>query len=327
MPPPKKPTKFTEAEFIDTYRTRGVNYLMDVTGLAERTIHARRAALEAKHGIKIVSPFANRDSGEMSDVLKDEHTRVDIPITNGVVLVGSDGHYWPGKASTAHRAFVAFAKELRPKVLVMNGDAFDGASISRHPPIGWETAPTVEEELEVVQERLHEIAVALPKGCRKVWPLGNHDARFNTRLASVASEYRNVQGTRLLHHFPLWEPCWSVFLGSERGAVVKHRLKGGIHAPHNNTLWAGRTIVTGHLHSQKVIPISDYNGTRWGVDCGTLAHSRGPQFGYTEDNPLNWRSGFCVLTWKNGELLTPEIATVWDEARGLVNWRGELIRV
>jgi hypothetical protein len=100
-----------------------------------------------------------------------------------------------------------------------------------------------------------------------------------------------------------------------------------MHAPHNNTLWAGRTVVTGHLHSQKVVPLTDYAGTRWGVDCGTLSHARQAQFGYSEDNPLNWRSGFAVLTWKGGELLPPELVTVWDEKKGLVWFRGELIRV
>ena len=51
--------------------------------------------------------------------------------------------------------------------------------------------------------------------------------------------------------------------------VIKHRMKGGIHAAHKNTLHAGTTMVTGHLHSLKVTPFSDYNGTRWGVDTGT----------------------------------------------------------
>jgi len=46
---------------------------------------------------------------------------------------------------------------------------------------------------------------------------------------------------------------------------------------------------------------------------------------YTEDAPKNWRSGFCVLTFKNGELLTPELMTVWDEDH--VQFRGQIVRV
>ena len=108
--------------------------------------------------------------------------------------------------------------------------------------------------------------------------------------------------------------------------VIKHRFKGGIHAPHNNTMWAGKTIVTGHLHQLKVTPISDYNGRRYGVDSGTLADPYGPQFeSYTEQNPLNWASGFCVLTFRSGELMPPELVTVLRS--GVVAFRGELINV
>jgi hypothetical protein len=111
-----------------------------------------------------------------------------------------------------------------------------------------------------------------------------------------------------------------VFMNDD--AVVKHRFKSGVHAPHNNTMWAGRTIVTGHLHSQKIYPLSDYNGTRWGVDAGTMADPYGPQFyNYTELNPLNWRSGFAMLTFVKGKLLMPEL--IWVSGPGTVQFRGK----
>ena len=41
-----------------------------------------------------------------------------------------------------HRAFIHFANLLKPKIIVMNGDAFiDGALISRHPPIWMDASP------------------------------------------------------------------------------------------------------------------------------------------------------------------------------------------
>ena len=118
--------------------------------------------------------------------------------------------------------------------------------------------------------------------------------------------------------------AWSCWINDD--VVIKHRLKGGVHATHNNTLSSGRTMVTGHLHSQKVTPYSDYNGTRWGVDCGTLADTEGEQFrNYTEDSPLNWRSGFAILTFNNGKLLPPEIVQVWD--KDSVTFRGKVYDV
>jgi predicted phosphodiesterase len=239
------------------------------------------------------------------------------------VLVASDMHYWPGEPSTAHRAFVKFCKKLKPDIVVMNGDVLDASSISRHPPIGWNKIPSVKEELEVCQKRLGEIAKVTLKA-KKYWPLGNHDARFETRLAQVAPEFKDVHGISLADHFPEWTGCWSLHINSN--TVIKHRYKGGIHAPYNNAVNAGVSIVTGHLHSQKVTPHTDYQGTRYGVDTGCLADPLADAFqDYLEDNPRNWRSGFCVLTYRNGCLLYPELVTVWDGNR--VQFRGELIEV
>lgn len=251
--------------------------------------------------------------------------RVRHPITNGRVLIASDAHYWPGKPSTAHRAFVMFANRMKPDLIILNGDAIDAASISRHPPIGWESFPTVKQELDVAKARLREVVMAAPKS-RFIWTLGNHDARFETRLATVAPQYAGVDGVHLKDHFQAWEPAWSVDVGGRYGAIVKHRFKGGLNAAGNNALWSGRSVVTGHLHRLGVRPVSDYTGTRWGVEGGMLADREGPQFkGYTEDNPLDWQSGFVVLTFLKGRLLWPEVVHVVRP--GVVEWRGELANV
>lgn len=310
--------KSTDAEFIRLFEEIGPTETAKRLGVTNKNVYQRRRGIERKHSIRINGPEHHN-----AKPVAEHPSRVTLEIKTGVVLVGGDAHYWPGDPSTAHRAFVKFAKDMKPKAVIMNGDAFDGARISRHPPISWAEQPTVQQEIEVVQDRLHEIAMACPKGCRKAWPLGNHDARFETRLATAAPEYANVNGVSLHDHFPVWEPCWSVWINDD--VVVKHRFKGGMHAPHNNTLWGGRTVVTGHLHSAKVQPISDYNGTRYGVDAGCLADPDHKAFDYTEDNPRNWRSGFCVLTFKDGKLLMPELVTVWDDKS--VQFRGEIIRV
>jgi hypothetical protein len=249
--------------------------------------------------------------------------RKEVELRDGVVLVASDFHYWPGKPSTAHRGLIKFCKKLKPALVIANGDILDGCAISRHPPIGWNKLPSVKEELEVCQERLGEIVKAAPKA-RRLWPLGNHDARFETRLAQVAPEFADVHGISLSDHFPEWEPCWSVHINDN--TIVKHRYKGGVHAPMSNIVASGRSMITGHLHSQKVSPYTDYNGTRYGVDTGCIADPLHDAFtDYTEDNSKDWRSGFAVLTYRNGLLLYPELVTVWDANH--VQFRGEIIEV
>lgn len=315
--------RITDEEFATQFEHYGAQGVADQYDIGVRAVFRRRERVEKALGRTLTPP----DKGEERQIIRLDAPFHSFDLTDGIALIGSDGHYWPGVESTAHRAFVEFATRLKPAVVVFNGDALDGASISRHPPIGWEEHPTLEDELLECQTRLGEIVKASPKGCSFFWPLGNHDARFNTRLAAVTPEFRNVPGTRLVHHFPDWTPCWAVELGGRNGAVVKHRFKGGLHAPHNNALWSGRSMVTGHLHSQKVHPITDYNGTRYGVDTGCLAAVGGRQFAYAEANPQNWRSGFAVLSWRKGVLLPPELVTVFDEKAGLVVFRGELIKV
>jgi hypothetical protein len=205
----------------------------------------------------------------------------------------------------------------------MNGDVFDGASISRHPASGWGSTPTVKQELEACQERLGEVEEAA-KGASLNWTWGNHDMRFNARLAAqVGDTWRGVEGMNLTDHFPRWKFSTSIMVNEN--VMIKHRYHNGIHAVYNNTMKAGISVVTGHLHSLKVTPWSDYRGDRYGVDTGSLADVNGDQFEYSEDNPRNHRSGGAILTFVDGKLLPPELFQVWDEDH--VVFRGELISV
>lgn len=288
-----------------------------------RSILARRRRLELKYNIKLSA--VDQRAHHYKHLSPTEYAaRRQLDVQNGTVLIFSDAHFWPGVRTTAFKALLMFIRELKPKAIINNGDAFDGASISRYPRIGWDSKPSVIDELKACKERLSEIE-DVGNDAKLYWPLGNHDARFENRLAQNAPEYEGVKGFHLKDHFPSWMPCWSVWVNDD--VVIKHRLRNGIHATHTNVMNAGKTIVTGHLHSLKVTPFSDYNPlTRWGVDTGTLADPNGPQFiDYSEDGPKNHRSGFIVLTFHNGQLLWPEIVHVIEF--GKVSFRGCVIDV
>ncbi len=302
--------------FIKAFETIGAGGIVKQYGILENGVYHRRRRIEEKIGRPLIAP--TRRPG------KEYPHRAQLSVSDGVVLVGSDFHIWPDSESIALRAFKKFAKDLKPSAVILNGDVLDFPQISRHPPIGWESSPSPKDEIEAAQDHLNDIVQAAPRGCRKLWPLGNHDARFETRLATVANEYKGLKGIHLSDFFPLWEKGWSAWINDD--VVVKHRWKGGIHATHNNTLGAGKTMITGHLHSQKVTPYTDYNGTRYGVDTGCVADTDHKAFvDYTEDAPLNWRSGFVVLTFTNGTLLAPELVTKFDDHH--VQFRGQLHRV
>jgi hypothetical protein len=251
--------------------------------------------------------------------------QIDLGILDGTVIVFSDAHFIPGQRSTAFKGLLWAIETLKPKAVIGNGDSFDGAAISRHDPTD-QPATSVIQELKACQGALgeiEEVAKAERHNVKLIHTWGNHDARFANRLAQHAPQYKDVLGFKITDHIPDWEFCWACWPTAK--VIVKHRYKGGVHATHNNAVNAGVSVVTGHLHSLKVTPFNDYNGTRYGVDTGTLAEPDGPQFTYAELNPNNHRSGFAVLTFFNGELLWPELVHSFSE--GCIQFRGEVIDV
>lgn len=316
------PMTLTDNEFIELWNQhKSAAKVAKISGLSERKVHSRRRTIEAKHNILLNAndPRINR----VKPALENQAARYPLGIENGTVIVFSDAHFWPGIRTTAFKGLLWAIKELQPKAIINNGDAFDGASISRHPRIGWDSKPSVIQELKACEMYLGEIE-DLAGRAKLVWALGNHDARFENRLANTVPEFMAVGGFTLKDHFPAWIPCWSCWPTDT--VVVKHRMKGGVHATHNNAVNAGVSVVTGHLHSLKVTPFNDYNGERYGVDTGTLADPEGPQFvDYLEDNPTNWRSGFAVLTFRNGRLLWPELVHRFSNSE--IQFRGQVIDV
>ena len=305
-------------------------------GLNVRTVYQRRDALQ-KQGIFLQTLnmkgnqvlFTINELGEKVSIRLGQtrdHARRGTTLENGTVFVFSDAHFYPKDYTTAFRALLHFVKELKPEIIICNGDAFDGAQISRHPRIGWDSKPSVIQELEAVKDHLNQIEEASTFKSNLIWTLGNHDARFENYLAAQAPQYEGVQGFTLKDHFPLWKACWSFWINDH--TVIKHRWKGGRYAGSNNTTFAGTNIITGHTHQLKVEPFTDYNGTRYGVQTGCLADPNGDQFiDYTEDNPKDWRSGFAVLNFYKGKLLMPELVQVWDEDSGEVEFRGKIYKV
>jgi hypothetical protein len=310
--------KITDEEFLRLWdEHKSPLKVAKATGLSERRVHTRRRTLENKLNL-------NLSTGKPIHIQK---ARYEAGLTDGIAIIFSDAHFWPGIRTTAFKGLLWAINELKPHIVVANGDIFDGSSISRHARINWSAVPNVKQELQACQEALKEIEDACEKArhhTQLIWPLGNHDSRFESRLSEAAPQFEGVGGTALKDHFPKWHPCWSCWLSDS--VVVKHRYKNGVHATHTNTLNSGVTTITGHLHSLKVTPFGDYNGTRWGVDTGTLAEIDGPQFiDYLEDGPVNWRSGFAVITMKDGKPLWPELVS--KHAEGIINFRGQLIDV
>jgi hypothetical protein len=316
---------YSDEEFIAAWEKSGSSptIVADLLRINIRNVYKRRANL-ANRGILLSTSQhelnVNQRTGWRTDEGRAYSRENAYGINNGTIVVFSDAHFWPNHDQTiANMALVEIVKELKPKAIVANGDIFDGAGVSRHPPLGWSKLPSVKEELEVCDERLHEIVLAAKTSCDLFWNVGNHDARLDRTLCTNVPEFQGVV-QRLEERFHAWNFAWSLNVNDH--TMIKHRYHNGINATYNNTLKSGRSIVTGHLHRLAVTPWADYNGRRYGVDTGTLADPHGPQFDYAENNPSPHTSGFAVLTFRNGSLLPPELVEVIDD---VAYFRGEAV--
>lgn len=314
--------KFTDEALVEALKTtRSTQKLAERFGVSTRAMSTRMRAVgvpAAKHRVDSVKD-------PVPTFVAEAIGRLRLNVDNGRAVVFSDAHFQPDAISTANRALVAMLPDLRPSLIICNGDAMDGATISRHPALYGATPATPAQELRACQERLDEIKKAA-KGARAIFTLGNHDIRLHSYLASQAPQLVDLPGLDLRTLFPDWRFCWSAWVNDN--TVIKHRYRGGMYAPANNVRGAlGMSFVTGHLHSLKVMPLSAYadRPTSFGVDTGMLADPDWPAFAYREDSPADWRSGFVVLTWRDGRLLWPEVCSVVSE--GVVDWRGDLVSV
>ena len=208
-------TRISDQQFIECWtRHQSPALVAKELNLALSNVFRRRNSLETKYGTPLPTREENgpkrtgstnmaRKRIEKTAESRFTHLENEMQetIEDGVVVVFSDAHYWPGEPSAAHLALLAVCKKLKPDIVVANGDVFDGARISRHPRMGWESRPAVADEVEVVCLRMKEIEKAAPKATL-IRTLGNHDSRFENYIAANAPELEGIHGTSLFDFLP-----------------------------------------------------------------------------------------------------------------------------
>lgn len=324
-----KHSKEADEKFIECWNRLGSPTLVgQELKMNPRSALNRRASLEIRYGIKLETHNSLRIPPKKQKKIEQtpHNVRRGIDVDKVKrVIVFSDAHF-TDTTTTAFRALLMMIDTFKPEVIICNGDAFDGQVLSRFPSINYDQKPTVLEELKACRWHLDEIAKHKPAGCELIWTLGNHDMRYESWLVNKVPEYSGVDGFSLKYHFPEWKTCWSYWIGEE--TIVKHRYKGGRTAGYSNLQAAGNTnIITGHTHVLCASPISNYQGTYWGVQTGCLADPMSATFEYCEDSPKDWRSGFVMLSFDQGRMLMPELIMVCDENEGLFEFRGCINKV
>jgi predicted phosphodiesterase len=333
----------SDEEFIAKWKENPSPSLMaKATGMSARAIQNRRRTVEVKKkisldiGVDLKTEHNNRVK-ELARIRRENNqealkTRLEatshsvrrgMELDKGRVIIFSDAHF-TDYTTTGFKALIKFIEHFKPKAIICNGDAFDGAVLSRFPSINYDRKPSVLDELNYCKTHLDAIEAVRPAGCRLIWTMGNHDMRYESFLVSRVPEFSGVDNFSLKDHFPNWETCWSFWINDN--TVVKHRHKGGRYAGYNNVQASFCNIFTGHTHVLTLSPISTFDQkTYWGVQTGTLADVNSDAFVYCEDNAKDWRQGFIMASWEEGKLLMPEMVLVNDEDS--VQFRGEILQL
>lgn len=316
--------KVSDREFIDAWtRSKGSPTIVSkLVGLTESNVYRRRREL-ANAGIVLKTSQVVTTSSQLygwASSKKQFPLEQSISIDTGSILCISDAHYWPGITTIAHLAAVEYAKQERPTIIAALGDMFDGATVSRHPPLGWEKLPRVIDELDACRDRMADFERACPESI-KLWHVGNHDARFDRTLAANTFQYEGLEGFSIADYFKAWKFAYMTKVNDQLG--MRHRpVSGGVHSGYTSAMKYGLSYAHGHLHQLRVNPVDNHSGRIWGVDCGHLADPSGPQFAYREGLTIGSCSGFAVLSFHKGRIIDAEVCHVGPY--GAV-FRGELL--
>lgn len=290
------PVGVMQAAGLTTKNTRNANRYRKIT---EDKLGIVLPSLHPKHSIRLIQ--------------QSEHAGNYHNLAPFDCVIFSDAHWWPGQDITpAHKILLQVILDINPDVIVDNGDSLDGASISRHPAMMWEELPTLADEISICQKHLAEIEQAAP-GAKLFRNLGNHDLRYEAKLAQELPEFRGVKGTKFSELFPAWDHHYSLYINGN--FKVKHSFKGGLYAGINNAKAAGISHCTGHDHKLSVIPWTNETGTIYGISGGMLADINAPQFHYAQDNTRDWRPGFVVVKF-DGSIHYPDCVQVVTNQAG-----------
>ena len=145
--------KQSDKLFIETWqRLQSATLVAKELGLSIRHTQTRRKTIEDRYRINLDSTSTQPQAKSGRAAQTPGNMRREINLKDGMVVVFSDAHFWPDDPSPAYRALLKFLETYKQKikVVVNNGDAFDGASISRFPAQSWDKLPTVKEELDEI---------------------------------------------------------------------------------------------------------------------------------------------------------------------------------
>lgn len=217
-------------------------------------------------------------------------------INQSKVLIISDLHF-PYQDNNAIRKAIEYGKEKKVNCILINGDLFDFACISRHEK-DWRQR-SVAQEFKAVRTFLNSLRKHFPKA-KIVYKLGNHDERWEKWLFLKAPE---------IFDDPEFKLETRLKLGELRIDIVKEKLpikigkltclhghelaggSGGVNPARATFLKTLDSVLVGHYHKRSSHDETTMNGNVISVQSQGCLCEMHPHF-----MPINkWQQGFSYV--------------------------------
>lgn len=230
------------------------------------------------------------------------------------VVIASDFH-GRHKDPFLYDAFRSFLRAHAVDRLILNGDIFDGESVSKYAKsntMSW--GDEVKEVGRMLRQLVADIRFGNP-GAEIDWIDGNHEERFYKYLAINAPQVAGTEGMATIETL-LKMPELGVSYHTAREYVnlphnvfVQHRFVvnpvGGTSAA-NSMKKLGGSIIIGDTHRIGSTWKLDRNGLTCGYEIGCMCELDAE---YMYKSGANWQNGFMVIRY-HGEDQLPEYIQV-----------------
>jgi predicted phosphodiesterase len=210
--------------------------------------------------------------------------------------------HWGETSMETVAAWLDYIQKNREKIagFIFAGDIFSNSCISHHnsqKPLYRPKGQYLKDEKTFATQILAPLEKALPKDCKKIYIMGNHDdwedqiAETQPELAGVISHF---DGLKLADKGWVRVPLGHAYkLGHL--VVVHGEMLSGINAAKRALLIYGQSVLAGHMHNpQSCSQISPVDAKRkhmaW---VAPISGSCNPD--YARNKPNAWINGFSIV--------------------------------
>lgn len=232
----------------------------------------------------------------------------------------------PEQHEPSLKAALSFIKDYKPDTLVLGGDIGEFESVSHWISNKQRVVENkrLAKDYIAVNEVLDRIEKVLPKGCKKVFMVGNHEDWINQYIDYNPQMEGLVEleiGLRLKERGYIVVPLNKSYRLGKLNVIHGWDKHGGKYHAAKHIEYAGKSVIYGHYHQHQVHPKKSGLGdlhSAFAVPCLCVLDKP-----FLKGIPPNWSHGFATVEVRDSGDYTVNII---DIVRGAFCYIGKVYR-